>query len=290
MYFSTLIPALVLLTCAPAPAQIAERWLRADHDAAERDALVEDSKKLEFKQVAPILLKVLVECRPMFGNYNRVGDRPWNDKRLPPRQRKFVMAEVVWNHHLRGRHDPAKAKVLLSLLPKGDANTHGRYLVVAVMTHSQWIPEMEPVLKRMLTDETRTADARRAALNCLLHRGDINTYMPICIKHIQSSGALITQLREYNLLTNQGNRLFTLSEANRRSLVDLGFKLLERLSHKQHQSGYFVALQLGFLLKIKDQFKPDQDAEEYQSPSGLTDAFFTDTVKNALAWKVEDSR
>lgn len=284
-----LLLGLIAVGGAAEPALLQD-WLVTKHTDAERTAIVGQSKTLPFSQLAPTLLKVLVEYRSTFGHYNHVGEQPWNDQRLKPRQRNFVMAEVVWSHHLRGADDPAKGRALLNLLPKGSANPHGRYLVIDAMTHSQWVPEMEPVLKAMLTDDDRGSDARRAALNCLLHRGDINAYMPICIEHIQSSGALPMQLREFNLLTNQGNRLFTLSKSNRKKLINLGFELLERLPHQQHQTGYFVALHLGYLLKIEDQFKPDQHAEEYQSPSGLTDAFFTDTVKNALNWRTRHSK
>lgn len=240
--------------------------------------------------MAPVLLKVLVDYRPIFGRYNYSGDKPWNDKRLEPKQQNFVAAEIVWSHHLRGPNEPAQARVLGRLIPHGNTNPHGRYLVVNALTHSQWAPELEPVLKAMLSDESRSSDAKRAALDCLLHRCDINTYMPLAIERIRSTKGLVHQLREFNSLTNHGNRLFTLTATQRRELIDLGFRLLQRLPHKQHQSGYFVALHLGFMLKIKDQFKPDQNAEEYQSPSGLTDAFFIDTVKNALAWEVENSR
>ena len=290
MRFLQITFMLMLLITAAAGAQITDRWLQTDLADAQRDTLIEESKIQNFKEVAPVLLKVLVEYRPLFGHYNYSGEKPWNDKRLEPKQRNFVAAEIVWSHHLRGTNDPAKARVLRTLIPPGNTNPHSRYLIVDALTHSQWTPELEPVLEAMLTDKSRTSDAKRHALDCLLHRCDINTYMPLAIQRIRSTKGLSQQLREYNYLTNHGNDLFTLSKANHRELTDLGFNLLQRLPHKQPGTGYFVALQLGFLLKIKDQFKPDQDAEKYQSPSGLKPGFFTDTVKNALAWHTANRR
>jgi hypothetical protein len=286
-YFFLLLPWIVW-TVPGAETNLAWRWLSTDHTPAERDRLVERSKQASFVELAPTLLKVLVEYRPMLLRYNHVGDTPWNHRQLTSRDRNFVMAEVVWSHHLGDRDNPAKAAALLNLLPPGDTNPHGRYLVVHAMTHDQWIPEMEPVLARMLSDASRSNDAKRAALAALLHRADLNRYVPAAIRFVKAAEDVTHQLREYNRLTNHGNRLPTLSEVNRRALLETGFELLKQVPEAKIDQGYFVALQLGVILKIRNRFKPDQKAEKYQSPTGLTGAFFRDTVRNALAWHAEN--
>lgn len=269
---------------AGADSDLPRLLLETHHSDATRTRIVERAKQADFKTVAPAVLKVLCNYRPMFGYYNHVGETPWNDARLDPRRRNFVMAKVIWAHHLRGHDNPDKARVLMDLIPPGQTNPHARYLVIDAISHRQWIPKMERVLLEMLSDRSRSRDAKRHSLMVLLDRCDINQYMPFAIRHIKSADGLTKQLREYNHLTNQGNRLHALTEANRTALLETGFNLIKQLPEEKLSQGYFVALQLGWILRMKDQFKPDQGAAKYQGPSGLKKEFFSETVRNALRW------
>ena len=67
-------------------------------------------------------------------------------------------------------------------------------------------------------------------------------------------------------------------------MLAAGFEIITELSDENLQTGYFVARRLGFILKIQDEFAPNQKASKYQGKHGLTDEFFIDTVKNAIKW------
>ncbi len=88
--------------------------------------------------------------------------------------------------------------------------------------------------------------------------------------------------------SSEWGRIETNNRPAARALLETGFELLQRIPRQRIDQGYFVALHLGFILKLKDQFKPDQQAEKYQGPGGLTKDFFQDTVRNALAWQARE--
>lgn len=83
---------------------------------------------------------------------------------------------------------------------------------------------------------------------------------------------------------NQGNRLFSLSNENRQRVLTAGFEAITELPDEELRAGYFVARRLGFMLKKEDEFAPDQKDPKYQGEHGLTDDFFTETVRSAIEW------
>jgi hypothetical protein len=79
---------------------------------------------------------------------------------------------------------------------------------------------------------------------------------------------------------------FNLSQDSRKRIISLGFDLL-KLEEHNGINGYFLATSLGTFLKIPGEFKPDSKDPQYKGENGLTEKFFSDTVKNALEyWRI----
>lgn len=261
---------------------IKDAWSKKGLSPDARTALVVKSKKEPFAQIAPILLKTLVDYQPLYG-INPWGDTPWNNDRLRPPDRTYLMASAVWQHHMKPRDDLAKATILLALLQKASGQSEKSILIGAIQ-NSQWSPDAEKVILGIAKDKKEDIGIRRASVTALLRRCEINTYMPLASEIILSHDKGMPRNQAFNFAINQGNRLFSLSETNRRLVLSTGFEVLSDWTESELQHGYFVARRLGFILKFRDEFAPNQKARKYQGKHGLTDEFFIDTVKNALRW------
>ena len=65
-------------------------------------------------------LRYLLTCPPQIDpGINPWGDMPWNDDRLPARDRTYLMASAVWRYHMTPKDDLGKAKIVLVLLQRG---------------------------------------------------------------------------------------------------------------------------------------------------------------------------
>ncbi|MGA1872009.1 MAG: hypothetical protein ACMUJM_26125 [bacterium] len=261
---------------------IKDAWYEEDLSPDERTALVERSKKEPFAEIAPIILKALVDYQPFYG-INPWGDTPWNNDQLTRRDRIYLMASAVWQHHMSPKDELAKAKILLSLLQKASGQTEKSILISAIM-NKQWCPEAEAILLSLAKNKEENLGIRRASASALLSRSDINTYIPLAVEIILAHKKGLDRCQAFNLTTNQGNRLFTLTEQNKQMLLSAGFQTIMELPDKDLQAGYFAARHLGFILKIHGEFAPDQKDRRYQGKHGLADEFFIDTVKNAIKW------
>ena len=122
------------------------------------------------------------------------------------------MAETVWEHHMRQRNDPDRAKVLLQLLPKNIEHPYARFWLVDSMTNDHWIPEMEPVLAPLLDDTSIELGSRHTILNALTTRVELNKYLHRVIRFVREEKDWYERIRTYNRLTNFGNRFFKLTE------------------------------------------------------------------------------
>jgi hypothetical protein len=197
------------------------------------------------------------------------------------------MAGAVWYHHIDHRGDEATSKILLRLLQQAN-NAEERRMLVHAIRFYRWNSAAERPIAVIAMDQKNPLALRTLSAGALLTHCDVNLYMPLAEDLIRNPKSKTDQARLYNTLTNLGNRLFSLNEDNKRSIVSMGFDILTALPEKNLRDGYFVALRIGFVLKIPTEFKPDQSAEEYQGPNGLRDEFFEDTVRNALDWHAEN--
>jgi len=259
-----------------------DTWSKEGLTKDERTALVEDSKKGGVAEIAPDLLKALVDYQPFYG-INPIGDTPWNDERLSIRDRVYLMASAVWHHHMTPRDDLNKAKALLGLL-QNSSRIGERSILISALLNYQWCPEAEDVLLGIAKSKKEDDGIRRQSVSTLLSRCDLNTYMPLAVEIILAHKKGLDRCQAFNFATNQGNRLFSLSDQNKRIFLAAGFDVINELPEKDIQTGYFVARRLGFVLRAENEFAPDQKDEKYQGKHGLSDEFFIDTVKNAITW------
>lgn len=263
---------------------IKEQWGKQDLSADERDELVELSKNEPFHSIAPILVPVLLGFPPQ-ATTTLLGDKPWNRDEFDSEGRKYWMADAVWKHHTFQdyREDPPEGKVLLSLLRHAESQHEKRFLIRALM-HYCWVPSAEVTLAKFANEGSEHLGVRRQAAEALLWRCDINIYMPKTIEIILNHESGLPRLQAFSHTMPGGNRLSTLSPSNRRVVLSAGFDMLSDLRDADLQHGYSVARDLGSILKVENKFSPKQGAEKYHDKHGLNDAFFIDTVKNALDW------
>jgi len=258
-------------------------WFKQDFSSDGRDALVELSKKKPFSELAPVLLKVLAEYPGK--RYAWSANKPsWNsDRRLTSQDRTYLMASSVWQHHMKPTNDPSKIKVLLALLQKASRRAEKNILIGAIKSY-QWNTDGEKALADIAENKEESPGLRNFAVGALLHRSDINTYMPIAIEIILAHKEDLPRHQAFSSNTNLGNRLFTLNAKNRHAVISTGFEILSEIPDEEFHAGYFIATRLGFILKVNNEFKPDQKAGKYRGDTGLKDDFFIDTVKNAIEW------
>ncbi len=281
----------LLFTASPgsASAFAIDDWFRDDLSTDERNELVERAKDAALEEIAPTVLKVLVDYRPIYAF--GVKTPPWNDDddRLSARDRTFLMAGAVWKHHMSPRNDLPKAKVMLSLLRMASRAAEKRILITSISAY-QWCPDAEQVLLDLCNADEESLDVRRLAAESLLEHCDLNTYMPVAVEIILAHEKGLPRCQAFNFTTNYGNRLFELNDTNRNAVLAAGFGILDELTDDELQTGYFVAKRLGFILKTRNEFAPDQQAAKYQGKYGLKDEFFIDTVNNARIWHAQHKR
>lgn len=268
--------------------ELAKQWARDDMTNEERDALVEKTLKEPFEVVIPLLYRVLARLRAEKDKdfpiaYNPWGEIPWHDEHACPAAKTEFMVGHVWSALMKPENDPAKARFLISLLDKETDEEKIVSLLVNIDYH-QWIPEAEDAVHGLAADPARSPHVRFCAAHALLMHLDLNANVPLALEVIRAHKAGLNREQYFPWLFNFGNRLYTLTDPNRRAVLRAGFAILVEASHRPPSGGYFVARFLGFLLKPPREFAPDQTDEKYKGAHGLKDTFFEDTVCNALAW------
>lgn len=265
---------------------VEDDWRAADFPPALRTSLVERSKRAPFESIAPVILKVIDHGPWAYGS--SFSDEPWNDENLSARDRKYWMALAVWDHHFEGsdRNDRAKAKFLVTRLQKASGKTEKLYLI-STLQHYHWCLEAQETLLKTARNPAEEFEVRNRAAQTLMRKVDPNVHVQSALTVALSYGDLPRRCEAFNDIFNLGNRLWTLSPENQRAFVVAGFELLGELPEEDMNVGYFVALRMNFILKIKVEFQPDRKNGKYDDRGNLSEAFFADTTRNALKWYAE---
>lgn len=266
-----------------------QRWLTKDLSKQEGKKLVELSKKKSFKKIAPALLEIITTTKNVPPNISPYIKRPWEKQNLSDKHKKYIMARRVWSHHIDSEKNSSKANILLELLQK-ESKMRAELMLIHAISMYHWSSKAEKTLSKMARSNIEPLDIREASVNALLNHSKINTYIPISIKIIRKHKTGPARAESFTLLTNLGGRIFNLNKKNRRVLISTGFQILRGLPKENHHGRYFVARRLGYVLKVKNEFSPDQTREKYQGKNGLKKSFFTDTVENALRWYEQNWR
>lgn len=253
-------------------------WLNSKMSDKEREKIVKEAEEKSFEEVAPVLWKIIGEKNSFRGLIIH-PDKPWRDKDITsPEEKAYWMATVVWNYHTRFPFENNQGKVLLFYLKKAK-KPYGKMMVISDLSF-HWVSEAEKPLAEIVKDKHEDENVRWAAENILLDKVDPNKYIQLAIRLIKTSK---DPSHAFNQL-NMGNDFFKLNKSNQNKVISLGFQILSGIPEDRLEEGYFVACDLGFFLKIKNKFSPDQDLPKYQGNGSLRKAFFIDTVRNALNW------
>jgi hypothetical protein len=258
-------------------ADIAE-LLNVETTNVRRDALVDALALAPFGEVVPRILPLIREYATP--TEPGMGAKPWLSDEHSVRARIWYALGAIWDRHLTGAADPAKGAVLLSLLDADGSPQDMSRLIEAVGFH--WTSDSEPLPAALLKRRSVPAEVRVAAAGELLRRASIDRYVPSAVALVREAEPARRSER-YNRLANMGYDVRSASPASRAALVDVGFELLE--AEQYPAARYFLAIRIGFLLDVPGEFKPDNRDPRYKGPNGLTQEFFDQTVRNALAWR-----
>ncbi|BCM94319.1 hypothetical protein IAD21_06226 [Abditibacteriota bacterium] len=227
------------------------------------------------------------------GIWNGAGSAELDKKSLPPRWQVFYAVSRVWSAQdmrlSRQKGERATVgKTLVAYLP--EARNQVRLLNELGNNGSEgnWVNEAGKPVSALFLDATADPSVRLAALQCLLrHTGE--KYYPQAKEVVQAwpeqpwqqlnlKELLMKALLQADLRNRKAKKR-TVADAD---FLRLGFSLLPALENLKDGGGYFLAVSLED--SVSQDFEPDPKNPKYQGQYGLTDAFFADTTKNALAW------
>lgn len=250
---------------------------------------IETYKEQQFVSVSEELLKQIKQNRKaIWAYYNPTTDTPWLENINQTYKYQFALSHI-WEYHLKvGSQDEVKEELVRLLILYCDDSEMYVHLAYSFSQANIWGKDVEKVFSDHLETKKRPLAIRTTALEMLLEYADLNTYSPYISGIINEQPDILQKFQWFTRFTNHGNRLFTLTHQNRELVLKCGFDLLITYSQSNRNLGYFVARQLGFILKVPNTFAPNQDEPKYREAHGLNDLFFQDTVTNAITWYQEN--
>lgn len=246
-----------------------EPW--EDRCAAE-DALQTFPAKL----VLPALVPHVSQGMPSQIIWNSGGREL--DKRASVEWQVFYAVHRSWNHYVISRRSAELGELMLGLLPKIKTDTGRRRILESLAIH--WTPKAEEDLSRLLDDQGMNYSIRAKAGLCLMLHGEKN-YHEAFLEFAKSANG---KEREawFDLLVDPRHRRKTGIDPY---VVAFGFDMLheERKARPDYIGGaYSIACDLSRYLA--EPFQPSVNDDKYQAQHGLNEAFFVETVENALDW------
>lgn len=273
-------------------------WPEKSHFAREADCLYDVLRTRPLSDTGPAIVRSLADRFPASGYHNSVEDEhSWRFRKLSSPERAYYLAEVLWREAGSPPLRPEFTSALPSLLRSATSSPQRR-LVIQTLTYA-WNPEALPDLLRIAPDLNEDIETQAAAVAVLMRRDTSHRHVPVAIEIIRrgdtaklsqpslrpESSRIQRKLSLFQTILSGAN-VDLLSPDDRAQLVQLGMSLLRELPEADLRSGYFVAGILGRMVNAPGNFSPNQrDYGTEKRGGGLKDAFFTDTVKNALAWQ-----
>ena len=228
------------------------------------------------QKVLPLLLPHIGKGMPSPWIWSSAG-RDF-DKKAPVEWQIFYAVAQSWNRQVDSLPRDSGGTILLKLLDEAKvANAQSRILMD--LTH-RWVPEAEaPVAALLKAPKEAFAVRTTAALALILHGAE--DYHGLLLGYAQT-GTFTERKRWFDLLSDPRHKKRTGVDSR---VVQMGFSLIledRKLSPDYVHGAYFLATKTGDY--VGQEFKPDQEESRYQGEHGLTDSFFADTVRNAIAW------
>lgn len=277
-------------------------WPEKTHFVREADCLYEVLRNRPIAETGSAIVRSLADHRPIAYHNGRKGEHSWRSPRMSRYERSYYIAEELW----RDADSPASRPALVSALPsllRTATSSSQRHRIILALMHDAWNPEALPELLRIASDLNEDLETQAAAVSVLMRRDNTHRHVPVAIEIIRRGEAAKLARRSLRPELSSVQRKLYLFHAimsrapvellppdDRAQLVQVGMSLLRELPETDLRSGYFVAGLLGRMVNAPDNFAPDQrDYLIKNGGGGLKDAFFTDTVKNALAWQATPS-
>ena len=248
--------------------------------AATRDARWAAEDVLSTKpagEVLPALLPDVGKGMPPGGIWNSAGRE--FDERAPAAWRTFYAVARVWDAQIRNVSDAGGAAILGEMLAKAPTET-AKVRILHDIARRPW-PGLEPVIATLMKDGKESTGVRTAAaLALILHgQGDYHADLLAAFEQQQTHANRMTWLE---LLVNPRHKA---QSGVDRLVVVRGFDLVaaEKAASPGYIHGaYFLVLAIGRY--VDHDFMPSQIGPSYATATGLSEAFFADTVENALGW------
>ncbi|HSH93885.1 MAG TPA: hypothetical protein VK968_07050 [Roseimicrobium sp.] len=273
-------------------------WPEKTHFVREADCLYDVLRTRPFSETGPAIVRGLAERFPTSGYHNsREGEHSWRFRKLSSAERAYYLAEVLWREASSPPLRPEFTSALPALLRTATSSSQRR-MVIHTLAYA-WNPEALTDLLRIASDPNEDLETQAAAVSVLMRRDDNHRHVLAAIEIIRRgettkltrrplSAELPPIQRKLYLFQAiiSGAQVELLPPGDRAQLVQVGMSLLRELPETDLRSGYFVAGLLGRMVNAPDNFAPNQrDYRIKNGGGGLKDTFFTDTVKNALAWQ-----
>lgn len=273
-------------------------WPDKNHSVRELDCLYAVLRNRSIVETGPAIIRCLADRRP-FAYYNGTkGEHSWRFHKLSSSARTYYLAEELWRDASSAPLDPAFTAALPALLRTATSSPQRR-LVIQTLAYA-WNPEARPDLIRINSDLNEDLETQAAAVAVLMRRDDIHGHIPIALEIIRRSDTtplarrsmrpeptpIQRKLHLFHTIVS-GVQVGGMQPDDRAQLVQVGMSLLRELSEADLRSGYPVARLLGRIVNAPDDFAPNQRDYMIKKSGGLNETFFTDTVKNALAWQAK---
>ncbi len=279
----TSLPLLLTLTAAlatagsgPGAAELVARLADPMRSFQERCAAEDALAKLRPDVALPALLPHVAKGMPPGGIYNSAGRE--HDRNAPVAWQICYAVGRAWEHQIQQLPPDTGGKVLLALL-KDVARGKERLPLLRALAR-RWDPAAEAELARLLGDAGESSELRQAAALALILHGT-GDYRDRMLAWAEKAGPR-EKVQWYELLCDP--RLKQRQGTDPR-VVRLGFQLIE--DEKARTPGYihgayFLSLHAGRY--VGEEFAPDFRDPRYRSETGLREAYFADTVRNAQRW------
>lgn len=274
-------------------------WPEKNNSVRELDCLYAVLRNRSIVETGPAIIRCLADRRP-FAYYNGTkGEHSWQYPRLSSRhERAYYLAEELWRDANSRESRQALVSALPALLRTATSSSQRRFISYALL--NRWNPEAQTDLIRIASDLNENIDTQAAAAAVLMRHGDTHRHVATAIEIIHRGGTadwpsrsprrpLSPTQRKLHLFHSMfsSGQVELLQPDDRTQLIQVGMSLLRELPEIDLRSGYFVAGVLGRMANAPDNFSPPQRDYLIKNGGGLQEAFFTDTVKNALAWQAK---
>lgn len=289
-----LVPAILVILAATScvtqkpVADLAAELADPDTTNRRRLAIVEQLRHEDIHETGGALLDLLAGFRSSFPGHVASGlpaDKPTLEGRIQSE------ANAIWMAYLSGPGSTAEKAGYLSELLQARHDLEGRRILLQYLELECWDPVAEAPVSAIVGNREESREIRLAAVGVLMRRCDPNAYCASALALVREwpldapdgFGGSCGREMVYRFIVGRADSS-VLSTESREAVIRLGFEIIRDGRALYPSYGYFVASQLGSLLGIHNQFKPDQSLPAYQGGARLSEAFYEDTVRAALDW------